>query len=106
HLPVGFRDIHPPNWGPPVTLMADVVDELPDLLQGHAIRGPRRGPLGERTGVPVDPPVRPQVEVRVGEPSVDLLQVKASSASVLNDGQGRFGVPHVAYLPTRVIAPT
>src|SRR5262249_28730325 len=42
----------------------------------------------------------------VVEPSVDVFQRKTSTASVLNDGQSRFGVSHVAYLPICTIAPT
>jgi hypothetical protein len=34
HLPVGFRDEHPPDRGPAVAFMTDVVDERLDLLQG------------------------------------------------------------------------
>jgi hypothetical protein len=60
--------------------MTDAVDEPTDLLPGHASRGLRRDPLGERSGVLADPPVRPQVDVRVKEPSVDVLQMMPSSA--------------------------
>jgi hypothetical protein len=53
--------------------MTDAVDEPTDLLQVHVFRGLHRDPLGELGGVLADPPVRPQVEIRVEELSVDVL---------------------------------
>ena len=39
----------------------------------------RRRTLGQRTGVSVDPPVRPQVQIRVVQLTIDVLQVQAPS---------------------------
>ena len=103
HLAVGFRDEDPSDRGPSVAFMANVVDERLDFRQGHPVHSFLRGPFRECTGVSVDPSVRSQVEVRVEELSIEILQVQTSSASFSDDGQRRFGVSHLAYLPTWAI---
>ena len=69
-----------------------------DLLQGHPVHGLRRDAVRHGTVVPVDPAVRPEVQRRVVQLSIDVLQRQSPAATLSDDGQDRVGVPHLAYL--------
>jgi len=100
HLPVGLGDEDASDRGPSIAFMANLFDERLDLLRGHPVHGIVRHPPGEGSGVSRDPTVSLQVEIRVVEPSIDVLQVESVPASFVDDGQRRFGISHVANLPS------
>jgi hypothetical protein len=97
-FPILLGDECSPDRGPSITLIPEEIDGFLDLPHRHAIHGFSCSPLGHRAGVSVDPPVCPQVEVRIVESSLDVPQVFPFLATIPDDGQRRFGVLHVAYL--------
>ena len=82
----------------PLETYAREFDDLFGLPFRHTIDGFLRGSFGHRTGVSIDSPVRPQVQIRIVKLSIDILQVLALLASFSNDGEYRFGVSHHEYL--------
>src|SRR5262249_40261348 len=97
-LAVPLRDERAPHGGPSVALVAQEPDDVVDLPHRHAIHGLLGRPPRHRAGVLVDPPVCAEEQVRVVELSIDVLQVQTLLASLTDDGEYRFGVPHLAYL--------
>ncbi len=93
-----LRDVGPPDGGPSMALVPQPVDDRIDLPPRHPVHGLCRCAPGHRPRIAVDPTVGPQVEVRVVELSIDILQVETLLASLTNDGEDRFGVTHLAYL--------
>ena len=94
-----FRDVDPLHRAEPVTLVAQRIDDAPDLAQRHAVRGLPGGPRRHRALVGVDPPVGQQIQLRVEQLPVQLLQRQAAPAALTQDTQHRFGALHYAYLP-------
>lgn len=74
HLPIGLGNILPPRRRPSVSLMTESVDDRRDLRLGHAVHGFCGHSSGHRTGVSIEAPVRPQVQIRVEELSINFLQ--------------------------------
>src|SRR5437868_5982228 len=78
--------------------MSQMFDERRDLLLGHAVHGFRGYAVGQGSIIAIDPTVGTEVEVRVEELSVDVLQNQPSLATISDDAQDRLGVTHLAYL--------
>jgi hypothetical protein len=98
-LPVLLRDIDPLDWLESVALVAQRIDDAPDLRLGHAIRGlsvdsGRHGPL-----VGVQTPVGHQIQARIEQLSIELVARQATPPAFTEDIQHCFGVLHYAYLP-------
>ena len=98
-LPVLLWDVVPPDRSKPVALVTQRVDDALDLAQGHAVRGFRVGSGGHRSLVGVDAPVGQQVQLRVEQLPIQLIQRQAAPAAFTEDLQDRFGALHYAYLP-------
>src|SRR3954451_22471782 len=85
HLPIGLGNILPPLRRPSVSFMTYSVDDRRDLSLGHTVRGFCGHSSGHRTGVSKETPVRPQVQIRVEELSIDLLQWQPPAAPTSDD---------------------
>ena len=97
-FPVLFRDVDPPGRAEPVALVAHRIDDAADLAQGHAVHGFPGGPGRHRSVVGVDPPVGQQIQLRVEQLPVQLIQRQSLPAALTEDTQHGFGVLHFAYL--------
>ena len=98
-LPVLLGDVVPPDGLEAVALVTQRVDDALDLAQRHAVRGFRVGTRRHRSLVGVDAPVGQQVQLRVEQPPIQLIQRQPVPAAFTEDIQDRFGVLHYAYLP-------
>src|SRR6185312_6173796 len=94
-----LRDVDPLDRAEPVALVAQRINDAPDLAQRHAVRGLPGGPGRHRALVGVDAPVGQQIQLRVEQLPVQLCQRQAAPAALTQDTQHRFGVLHYAYLP-------
>src|SRR5262249_3829390 len=91
-------DVDPADGSPAVAFRAELLDDRPDHLLGHAVHGLRRRAWGHGSIVAIDPAVSAEVEAWVEQLSVDVLQNQSSLATILDDAQDRLGVSHLAYL--------
>src|SRR2546423_4060988 len=98
HLPVLFRDIGPPDGLEPVALVAQRIDDAPDLASRHAVRGLPIGPRRHRALVGVDAAVGQQIQLRVEHIPVETFKRQATPSAFTKDTQYRFGFLHYAYL--------
>jgi hypothetical protein len=103
-LPVLLGNPRPLDRAEAVALMAQRIDDATDLAQRHAVHGLRAGPGRHRTLIGVDTPVGQQVQLRVEQLSIQLIQRQATPAAFTQDTQHRFGVLHFAYLPISVMS--
>ena len=97
-LPVLLRDIDTLDGLESIALMTQRVDDPLDLAQRHAIRGFRVGSGRHRSFVGGDAPVGQQIQLRVEQLPVQLIQRQAAPAAFTEDIQHPFGVLHYAYL--------
>ena len=98
-LPVLLWDVDALDGLEPVALVTQRVDDALDLAQRHAVRGFRVGSGRHRSLVGVDPPVGQQIQLRVEQLPIQLIQRQATPAAFTEDIQDRFGALHYAYLP-------
>jgi hypothetical protein len=96
-LPVLLGDVEAPDGPKPVALVTQRVDDALDLAQRHAVRGFRVGSGRHRSLIGVDAPVGQQIQLRVKQLSIQLIQRQAAPAALTEDIQDRFGVLHYAY---------
>jgi hypothetical protein len=96
--PVPFRDMHAPDGRPAIPLLAEQGDDPVDRRQAHPVGGFGRGAGRQGAGVPGDLPVGEQVQRRVEQLAVDVLQRQAAPAPFADDAQDGCGVSHLAYL--------
>src|SRR5450759_4587955 len=98
HLPVPLRDIDPPHRGEPEALVAQRINDAPDLAQRHAVRGLPIGPRRHRTMVGIDAAVGQEIQLRVEHLPVETFKRQATPSAFTKDTQHRFGLLHFAYL--------
>ena len=98
-LPVLLRDIDPLDRLESVALVAQRIDDAPDLRLGHAVRGLSVDPGRHCPLVGVQTPVGQSDTARVEQLSIELVARQATPPAFTEDIQHRFGVLHYAYLP-------
>src|SRR6266852_1838259 len=84
-----------------VALGAHRLDDLVDLVLGHAVRGLRAGPGCHHAMVGVDLPVGQQIQVEVEHLPVQFVARQAAPASFTEDTQHRLGTLHFAFHSAR-----
>src|SRR6266545_692723 len=72
-LPISFRNVGALDWSPPPPFSTNRGDDVPDLVQGHAVHSLSGDPRGHRTRVGVQPLVSHQIELRVEQLSIQPL---------------------------------
>jgi len=80
-LPILLWDVEAPDRLEPVALVARRVDDALDLAQRHAVRGLCVGSRRYRSLVGVDAPVGQQVQLRVEQLPIQLVQRQATRAA-------------------------
>src|ERR1035438_7081703 len=98
-LPVLLGDVESPDWFESIPLVTQSVNDPVDLPQCHAVRGFRVGSGRHRSFVGVDAPVGQQIQLRVEQLPIQLIQRQTLPAAFTEYTQYRFGVLHYAYLP-------
>jgi hypothetical protein len=80
--------------------MTQCVNDRLDFGLGHAIHGLAADPWCHRAFVGVDPPIGQQEQLLVEQLSVESLNRQATPAAFPDDAQHRFGITHLAHLPS------
>src|SRR5690349_23020428 len=96
--PVLFRDINAAGRGEPVPLVSHQLDDLVDLLLGHAVGGFLAGTRRHRPLVGVDVAVCQQVQIFVEHLPVQLRERQALPATLAENAQYHCGFLHCACL--------
>jgi site-specific DNA recombinase len=94
-----LRDVDSPDWRPPITLLSERIDDRLDFRHRHPVHRFRCHARSQRTLVASDPMVGPEVQRRVVQLSVHVVQPLSLHSPCANDAQHSFGSPHLAYLP-------
>src|SRR5262249_61621851 len=93
-----LRDVRAPHGRPAIPLEAQGIDDACDLLQRHTIHCLRGDAGRHRSLVAVNLPIRREVELRVVQLPVEVIDRPSSFAACPDDSPTRFGVPPRAYL--------
>src|SRR6266498_106406 len=81
-LPIAFRDVGAFDRSPPPPFRTNRSDDVPDLVQGHAIHSLSADPRGHRTRIGVQPLVGQQIQLWVEQLSIQPLQRQAAPAAL------------------------
>src|SRR5207253_9457186 len=96
HFPVFLGHEGSPNGSPAVTLVAEILNDLPDLFERHGICRFLCRASGHRAGIGVDASVGSQVEMWVGELPIEIVYRSSSFAAILKHTKDVFGCSHIS----------
>src|SRR5581483_3690194 len=89
--------------GPTIALAANPLDDPVDFPERHPVHGLGRHPFRHGPIVSIESGVGVQVQGWVEQLAIDVPERQPLSAALSDDAKDRFGVSHLAYLPSRDI---
>ena len=98
-FPILLGNVDTSDWCPSKALMAEIVDEFLNFLQFHPVYGLSVAASGHGSVVGIQTGIGPQVQRRIVQQSIDVLQRQSAFASFMDDIQDCFSIPHLACFP-------